>query len=84
MVPWLAWTVIGHSRSSERFGADVLTAAIGPADIPLLVADLAYVRGMVYRQLHEEDKAQIWLSRPPSTGCSPTPPKKPWRTRTCA
>ncbi|SGG31792.1 stage V sporulation protein K-like protein [Mycobacterium tuberculosis] len=55
--------VIGHSRSSERFGADVLTAAIGPADIPLLVADLAYVRGMVYRQLHEEDKAQIWLSK---------------------
>lgn len=55
--------VIGHSRSSGRFGADVLTAAIGPADIPLLVADLAYVRGMVYRQLHEEDKAQIWLSK---------------------
>ncbi|CAM4471597.1 Type VII secretion system protein EccA1 [Mycobacterium basiliense] len=55
--------VLGHSRSSARFGADVLTASIGPADIPLLVADLAYVRGMVHRQLREEDKAQIWLSK---------------------
>jgi type VII secretion ATPase EccA len=55
--------VIGHNKSSARFDADVLTASIGPADIPLLVADLAYVRGMVHRQLREEDKAQIWLSR---------------------
>ena len=55
--------VIGHSTSSARFDADVLTASIGPADIPLLVADLAYVRGMVYRQLREEEKAQIWLSK---------------------
>src|SRR5262249_19677343 len=55
--------VIGHNRSSSRFGAEVLTASIGPADIPLLVADLAYVRGMVHRQLGEEDKAQIWLSK---------------------
>ncbi|WP_156669664.1 hypothetical protein, partial [Mycobacterium sp. E3339] len=30
---------------------------------PLLVADLAYVRGMVHRQLREEDKAQVWLSK---------------------
>ncbi len=55
--------VIGHSASSSRFDADVLTASIGPADIPLLVADLAYVRGMVHRQLREEDRAQIWLSK---------------------
>ncbi|GJO04900.1 ESX-2 secretion system protein EccA2 [Mycobacterium marinum] len=55
--------VIGQSRSSARFDARVLTASIGPADIPLLVADLAYVRGMVYRQLNEEDQAQIWLSK---------------------
>ncbi len=55
--------VIGHSKSSGRFGSDVLTASIGPADIPLLAADLAYVRGMVHRQLGEEDRAQIWLSR---------------------
>ncbi|MEY8013647.1 type VII secretion AAA-ATPase EccA [Mycobacterium servetii] len=55
--------VIGHNSSSSRFDADVLTASIGPADIPLLVADLAYVRGMVHRQLREEDMAQIWLSK---------------------
>ncbi|MGA9676825.1 MAG: type VII secretion AAA-ATPase EccA [Mycobacterium sp.] len=55
--------VIGHTKSSGRFDADVLTASIGPSDIPLLVADLAYVRGMVHRQLGEEDKAQIWLSK---------------------
>ena len=55
--------VVGHNSSSSRFDADVLTASIGPADIPLLVADLAYVRGMVHRQLREEDKAQVWLSK---------------------
>ena len=55
--------VIGHTKSSGRFDADVLTASIGPSDIPLLAADLAYVRGMVHRQLREEDKAQIWLSK---------------------
>jgi type VII secretion ATPase EccA len=55
--------VIGHTKSSGRFDADVLTASIGPSDIPLLVADLAYARGMVHRQLGEEDKAQIWLSK---------------------
>jgi type VII secretion ATPase EccA len=55
--------VIGHAQSSSRFDSDVLTASIGPFDIPLLVADLAYVRGMVHRQLREEDKAQVWLSK---------------------
>lgn len=55
--------VIGQNPSSGRFDARVLTAAIGPADIPLLVADLAYVRGMVHRQLREEEKAQVWLSK---------------------
>ena len=49
--------------SSPFSGADVWTASIGPADIPLLVADLAYVRGMVHRQLHDEDRAQVWLSK---------------------
>lgn len=34
-----------------------------PADFPLIAADLAYVRGMAYRQLGAEDKAQTWLSR---------------------
>lgn len=68
--------VIGHNRSSARFGAEVLTASIGPADIPLLVADLAYVRGMVHRQLGEEDKAQIWLSRATINGVLTEPAKE--------
>ena len=38
-------------------------AAIDPNDFPLIAADLAYVRGMAYRQLGEEDKAQVALSK---------------------
>lgn len=55
--------IAGQSRSSERFADDVLTASVSPHEIPLLVADLAYVRGMVHRQLGNEDQAQIWLSK---------------------
>lgn len=55
--------VAGQGRSSVRFQPDVLTASIEPGEIPLLVADLAYVRGMVHRQLGDEEKAQVWLSK---------------------
>ena len=48
---------------------------IDAADIPLLVADLAYLRGMVYRQLGEEDSAQIWLSRATINGVLTGPAK---------
>lgn len=68
--------VIGHNQSSGRFDADVLTASIGPADIPLLVADLAYLRGMVYRQLRDEDQAQIWLSKATINGVLTTAAKE--------
>jgi type VII secretion ATPase EccA len=68
--------VIGHTKSSDRFDAHVLTASIGPADVPLLVADLAYVRGMVHRQLGEEDQAQIWLSRATINGVLTEPAKE--------
>lgn len=67
--------VIGHSTSADRFGGEVLTAAIGPADIPLLVADLAYVRGMVHRQLGDEDKAHVWLSKATINGVLTEPAK---------
>lgn len=40
-----------------------MVAAIDPADFPLIAADLAYVRGMAHRQLGEEDRAQISLSK---------------------
>lgn len=55
--------VAGQGQSSGRFQPDVLTASIEPGDIPLLVAELAYVRGMVHRQLGDEEKAQVWLSK---------------------
>ena len=42
---------------------ETAVTAIDPNDFPLIAADLAYVRGMAHRQLGEEDKAQIWLSR---------------------
>ena len=38
-------------------------AVIDPVEFPLIAADLAYARGMAYRQLGEQDRAEIWLSR---------------------
>lgn len=37
--------------------------SIDPSEFPLIAADLAYVRAMAYRQLGEEQQAQIWLSK---------------------
>jgi type VII secretion ATPase EccA len=48
-----------HRRSLSE-GA---VAAIDPNEFPLIAADLAYVRGMAHRQLGEEDKAQVALSK---------------------
>lgn len=67
--------IAGQARSSERFQAGVLTASINPSEIPLLAADLAYVRGMVHRQLGEEDKAQVWLSKAAINGVLTEPAK---------
>jgi len=33
------------------------------AEFPLIAADLAYLRGMVHRQLGQEETAQVWLSK---------------------
>jgi len=55
-----------HGVSTEVRRRDVtesMVAAIDPADFPLIAADLAYVRGMAFRQLGEEDRAQIALSK---------------------
>jgi type VII secretion ATPase EccA len=68
--------VIGHHKTSGRFDSNVLTASIGQADFPLLAADLAYVRGMVYRQLREDDKAEIWLSKATINGVLIGPAKE--------
>jgi len=43
--------------------ADSLGGALDAGEFPLIAADLAYIRGMAHRQLGEEDKAQIWLSK---------------------
>ncbi|MEI7715416.1 MAG: type VII secretion AAA-ATPase EccA [Mycobacterium sp.] len=48
---------------------------VDAADIPLLVADVAYMRGMVHRQLGEEDKAEVWLSRATVNGVLTGPAK---------
>jgi len=32
-------------------------------EFPLIAADLAYLRGMVHRQLGQEETAQVWLSK---------------------
>jgi type VII secretion ATPase EccA len=55
----------GHAAPTEsRYDSlENATAAIDPTDFPLIAADLAYVRGMAHRQLGEEQKAQVWLSK---------------------
>ncbi len=53
----------GGRTESRRQNYENAIAAIDPNDFPLIVADLAYVRGMAHRQLGEENKAQIWLSK---------------------
>ncbi|MBI3215541.1 MAG: type VII secretion AAA-ATPase EccA [Mycobacterium sp.] len=51
------------TEARRRDLTDSAVAAIDPTDFPLIAADLAYVRGMAHRQLGEEDKAQIALSK---------------------
>lgn len=54
----------GSPAESRRHSlVDTAVTAIDAGDFPLIAADLAYVRGMAHRQLGEEDKAQIWLSK---------------------
>lgn len=67
--------IAGHIHGSERFPPGVLTASIAPNEIPLLAADLAYIRGMVHRQLGEEEQAQIWLSKAAINGVLTEPAK---------
>ncbi len=52
-----------NGASRRRDLTDSIVAAIDPAEFPLIAADLAYVRGMAHRQLGEEDKAQVALSK---------------------
>jgi type VII secretion ATPase EccA len=63
----------GEARRHQL--ADTAVTAIDPNDFPLIAADLAYVRGMAHRQLDEEDKAQIWLSKAAINGALIEPAK---------
>src|ERR1700758_4512948 len=56
-------TAYGGPAESRRQHLETTVTAIDPNDFPLIAADLAYVRGMAHRQLGEENKAQIWLSK---------------------
>lgn len=47
----------------RRSLVDTTVTVVDPAEFPLIAADLAYVRGMAHRQLGNEDKAQLWLSK---------------------
>ena len=53
----------GSAEARRSQLTDTAVTAIDPNEFPLIAADLAYVRGMAHRQLDEEDKAQIWLSK---------------------
>ncbi|MGO9929014.1 MAG: type VII secretion AAA-ATPase EccA [Mycobacterium sp.] len=53
----------GVSTESRRQRLETAFTTVDPNDFPLIVADLAYVRGMAHRQLGDEQKAQIWLSK---------------------
>ncbi len=53
----------GVPTESRRQHLETAVTAVDPNDFPLIVADLAYVRGMAHRQLGDEQKAQIWLSK---------------------
>lgn len=48
---------------SRRGPVEAAVAAIDPVEFPVIAADLAYVRGMTHRQLADEAKAQLWLSK---------------------
>src|SRR5271168_746189 len=54
---------VGAGEARRHQLTDTAVTAIDPNEFPLIAADLAYVRGMAHRQLDEEDKAQIWLSK---------------------
>jgi type VII secretion ATPase EccA len=53
----------GLAEARRHQLTDTAVTAIDPNEFPLIAADLAYVRGMAHRQLDQEDKAQIWLSK---------------------
>jgi type VII secretion ATPase EccA len=66
---------VGSAEARRHQMTDTAVTAIDPNEFPLIAADLAYVRGMAHRQLDEEDKAQIWLSKATINGALIEPAK---------
>jgi len=62
--------------ASRRQHLDTAVTAIDPNEFPLIAAYLAYARGMAHRQLSEEHKAQIWLSKATINGALIEPAKQ--------
>ena len=52
---------LGQARVALEWADRVV--GVDLVEFPLIAADLAYLRGMVQRQLGNEEQAQIWLSR---------------------
>ena len=61
---------------ARRSTAEMVVAVINPTEFPLIAADLAYIRGMAHRQLGDEAKAQIWLSKAVINGALTEPAKQ--------
>ena len=51
-------------------------AVVDSREFPLIATDLAYLRGMVHRQLGQEEDARIWLSRATLNGVLIDPAKR--------
>ncbi|BAX95065.1 type VII secretion AAA-ATPase EccA [Mycobacterium shigaense] len=66
----------GGPTESRRQQLETAVTAIDPNDFPLIAADLAYVRGMAHRQLGDEAKAQVWLSKATINGALIEPAKQ--------
>ena len=65
----------GVAEARRHQLTDTAVTAIDPNEFPLIAADLAYVRGMAHRQLDQEDKAQVCLSRATINGALIEPAK---------
>lgn len=67
----------GPSTDARRQSlTDTAVTAVDPVQFPLIAADLAYIRGMAHRQLGDEEKAQIWLSKATINGALIEPAKQ--------
>lgn len=69
---------LGQARIALEWAdrVELRAGRVDPIDFPLLAADLAYVRGMAHRQLGEQEKAEIWLSKAAVNGVLIAPAKQ--------